>query len=247
MQVWTQTRCPQRRLLASCQGNRLTAKPEARCKQPLLGWERRKLVCWYASQGHVFLPSPPCHSHLWPMYHLGLWHLYVGSRIKTLFKSCQAFPATIYQRQADYSTHMAKIPPQAFTLHPKDCNSFSLSITNATGNTSCRSHGCTFSFLHHTKHQLLLLTRMAPHNIVSTLLVFDPLFQIGNKAAHMLFCLPSWHSSYWGTGTPSNICKAPTLFSSQIKSFFSVLLPKEKNPPLLYVPFHKSCLFTILL
>lgn len=90
--------------------------------------------------------------------------------------------------------------------------------------------------LHHTKHQLLLLTRMAPHNIVSTLLVFDPLFQIGNKAAHTLYCLPSWHSSYWGTGTPSNICKAPTLFSSQIKSFFSVLLPKEKIP--LYFMFH---------
>lgn len=67
------------------------------------------------------------------------------------------------------------------------------------------------------------------HGIVSTSLAFDPHFQIGNKAAPTPFCLPLWHSSYWGTGTPSDICKAPTLFSSQIKSLSSVSERKEKK------------------
>lgn len=42
------------------------------------------------------------------------------------------------------------------------------------------------------------------------------------------FCLPSYHSSYWGTGAFSSICKAPTvLFPNQIT--LSMMLPKKEK------------------
>lgn len=68
--------------------------------------------------------------------------------------------------------------------------------------------------------------------------------QQGSPSA-FFFYLPSYHSSYWGMGALSSICQAPTVLLPN-RITLSMMLPKKENHPRLYVPFHKSCLFTIL-
>lgn len=144
-----------------------------------------------------------------------------------MFKSCQIFLTTIYRRQTDLSTCMAKIPPQAFTSHLKDCNSFSLSVTNAAGQHAAvgvmdpRTVLGPLSPLSVTPSTSCLSSPgwlLLACEILSTSLGFDPCFQIGNKAALMLFFtfLHTTHlTGEWGLLA---VFARHPLFSSQIKS-----------------------------